>query len=108
MRSEEGKQFLHAFEVRGVDDEAPGLTRMHEAGVREFLQVEGQGGRHNVEGLGNFTGSKAGRTRLHEEAERLQASGLGEGGKGHDGVVDFHVSRLVETWKWEQAPVSGL
>ena len=89
-------QCVHVLEVGRVDDEAPFLPACHEAGPGEVGKVEGEGRRREVELFADSPGCETSRPGLHEQAMHLQACSMSEGSERFEGLVCFHISRIVK------------
>lgn len=72
----------------------------HQFGVHEFLQVEGQRRRRDVEHRGQDAGRHARGAGADEGAEHAQTGLLGQGGKGSDGRFFIHSSKYMEMMAW--------
>ena len=93
---EESDQRVHAFEARAVDNEAALLPALRQSSAGQPGEVEGQGGRRQVELLPDLACGHSFRPRLHQQPEDRQTGFLRQGGKGLDGLLRFHVSRIME------------
>src|SRR5436190_21314369 len=73
--------------------------------MRELLQVEGQVGRGDADGGGDFTRREPRGSGLHEQPENREPGLLREGRKGSYGLVRFHDSTIIESLKHCQVEI---
>lgn len=77
-----GEQAIHPGEIGAIDQIASLLLDADQAGVREFLQMEGQGIARNAELFGQDAGHEAGQAGHNEGAESSQTLRMGKGAQG--------------------------
>ena len=90
--------------VGAVNQVAPALLNVHQAGVGQFLEVEREGAGCAVQLLGQRAGGQALGAGHHQGLEGAQALGLGQGGQGLEGLgfvkgVGVHISIILELLK---------
>jgi hypothetical protein len=78
-------QVAQAVQVRAVDDRAAMPFTGSQSCPRQNSQMRRHGVLRNVELAGDFTSRQAVRLVTHQEAERLEASGLRKGREGRRG-----------------------
>jgi hypothetical protein len=66
------EQPIHGVEVGAVNDETAILARGNQAGMAQFLQVEGKRGRRQIQLLGYLACGEAIGTDLHQQPECRQ------------------------------------
>src|SRR3989442_2676138 len=96
-------ELVHVLEVRAVDDEAAVLPAAYEAGAGEVREVKRERGGRQLEFLADAPGGEPFGPGLDQQAIRLQARLLGEGGEGVDDLRHFHISRILEITRACQA-----
>jgi len=67
--AEESEKLPHLIGPQCVSDGSPFALSFDQSGPRKFLQMEGQGGRRDREGLGNLPGGEALLSFSDEEPE---------------------------------------
>lgn len=63
---------------------------------REIGQMMRQGVLFQAKRLGDLCRAHASRGKTHEKAKDSQPAGMAKGGKGMNGAIVFHISRLME------------
>src|SRR5438132_10842043 len=90
-------ELVHVLEVRAVDDEAAVLPAANQAGAGEVREVKRECGRRQLELFADAPGGEPFGPGLDQQAIRLEARLLREGGEGVDDLHHFHISRIMET-----------
>lgn len=75
---------------------APPAFARHQPRVDQFLEVEGECGPRNPEGLPYIAGHAACWAGLDQQAEGSQPGRVPQGGESGDCIIYFHISRIVE------------
>lgn len=92
-------QLVHCAVVRAVKDESALRTREREARRGEFLQVEGGGGRSELQSFRDLPRRHAGGPLLDEQAIDRKAIFVRESGKSFECRCRIHVSNIMEEWR---------
>src|SRR5688572_4682004 len=94
-----GKKFdqrVHVLEARAVDNEAPVLAALRQSRARQAGKMERQRGGRQLESLADGAGGHAPGAGLDQQAKDRKAGFLRQRREGLDGLLRFHVSRIVE------------
>ena len=93
---EESDQRIHLRIVCGVEDESALLPSHNQARMRQFLQMEGDGGGRYVQRAPYFAGRDACWPCLDEKAEDGQPPRVRHGGEKRYSFRVFHSSTIME------------
>src|SRR5437762_11490935 len=96
-------QLVHVLEVRAVDDEAAVLAAANQPGAGEVREVKRERGRRQLELFADAPGGEPFGPGLDQQAIRLEARLLREGGERVDDLHHFHISRIMEITRACQA-----
>ena len=89
------EQLPQPGDPRSVDDLASLPRRLRQAGTFERGEMEGHGRSRHRQASGDVSGRNP-RPLGHEQAQQVEPSIHGQGGKGGGGFRCFHVSSLAE------------
>jgi hypothetical protein len=93
---EEIEELFGRVDVERVKDATALAAVGDEAGVDEFLEMERERGRGELELFGDLSGGEAGLSLAGEETEHAEAGLMREGGERLDDLPFFHISTIVE------------
>jgi hypothetical protein len=94
--SEIGEQFVHGFELGGVNHRTTFPPNADETGLPKPVEMERECVGCEVEGGRDTSRGHPFRPRLHEEAKDIEATVLSESGKRRDSIRFFHISTNIE------------
>lgn len=92
MLREIAKQSAHPRKIGAIDQVASLLLDADQAGVGQFLQMEGQRVARDAELFGQHAGHEPGHAGHDQRAKGPQALGMGKGAQGGNGLIFVHDS----------------
>lgn len=100
---QEDDQVVDRRVVGRIENEASRRPRLHESGMAQFFEMEGQRRGRNAQAFADLAGGQTIGTLLDQQAEHGQARFLGQRGKEGDCGFVFHASTIMEIWKFVEA-----
>jgi len=100
---EKSDQRVDALQPRPVAHEAPLLPGTHQPGLRQRLQVKGQGRHRQFEPLPDHAHRQPFRLMTNEQTEDRKAAVLRQRPQRGNGFFGFHIFMILKIWKSEKS-----
>ena len=104
---QEQDQVSEPVQVGPVDDRPAAPLRLDQTRAGQDPEMRRQGVRRDRQMVGDVTRRQTVGFVAHEEAKRLQARRLGKSGESENRGFGFHISELVELWKYSTVLVAA-
>ena len=100
---EVGEQRVHGFEARRINHRAAVTADSDQSRAAQAVEVKCQGVGRELERGGDLARGHTLRSGLHQQAEHVETTVLGERGQSRDGICLFHTSTNIEIFANRQA-----